>query len=60
MPQSAGWGAVENWLERDGRKLEWVKIVSDLADVYPAPLTASPVAELEASDDDEPVAIDRD
>lgn len=47
VPQSAGWGAVENWLERDGRVLEWVKIVSELKDVYPAPLPSSPAAEIE-------------
>lgn len=46
VPQAAGWGAVERWLERDGRKLEWVKIVSALEDVYPGPLTYPPVAGL--------------
>jgi hypothetical protein len=46
VPQAAGWGAVEKWLEREGRKLEWVKIVSELTDVYPVPLPTSPVAEL--------------
>lgn len=46
VPQAAGWGAVENWLERDNRKLEWVKIVSGLVDVYPVELPTSPVAEL--------------
>ncbi len=50
VPQDAGWGAVEHWLERDGRKLEWVKIVTALEDVYPAPLPSSPsVAGLELS-----------
>lgn len=34
VPQAAGWGAVERWLERDNRVLEWVKIVSALEDVY--------------------------
>lgn len=42
VPQAAGWGAVERWLERDNRKLEWVKIVSALEDVF----TASPVVQL--------------
>jgi hypothetical protein len=51
VPQAAGWGAVEKWLEREGRKLEWVKIVSSLMDVYPVPPPASPVAELEQPDD---------
>lgn len=51
VPQAAGWGAVEKWLERDNRKLEWVKIVSGLVDVYPVTLPASPVAELDRPDD---------
>jgi len=34
VPQAAGWGAVERWLERYNRVLEWVKIVSALEDVY--------------------------
>lgn len=25
VPQAAGWGAVERWLGKDGRRLEWVK-----------------------------------
>lgn len=42
VPQAAGWGAVERWLDRDNRKLEWVKIMSATEDVYPAPVSASP------------------
>lgn len=51
VPQAAGWGAVENWLERDNRKLEWVKIVSGLVDVYPVELPTSPVVELATSEE---------
>jgi hypothetical protein len=43
VPQAAGWGAVERWLERDNRNLEWVKIMSAVEDVYPAPIEGRPV-----------------
>lgn len=40
VPQAAGWGAVERWLERDNRVLEWVKIMTSVEDVYTAPTVA--------------------
>ena len=39
-PQAAGWGAVERWLERDGRVVEWVRHVTETAQLWP--LTAKP------------------
>lgn len=51
VPQMAGWGAVERWLERDGRALVWVKIVSDLVDVYPVSVPEPEVAAIEAPED---------
>jgi hypothetical protein len=41
VPTAAGWGAIERWLDRDGRVVEWVKVVTETLDLYPAP--SSPV-----------------
>lgn len=35
-PQAAGWGAVERWLERDGREVVWVKAVTETVTLWPA------------------------
>lgn len=37
VPQAAGWGAVERWLAKDNRTVEWVKVVTQEAPVYPSP-----------------------
>jgi hypothetical protein len=34
-PQAAGWGAIERWLDRDGRMVEWVKVVTEMTDLWP-------------------------
>jgi len=34
-PQAAGWGAVERWLERDGRQVEWVRHVTETRQLWP-------------------------
>lgn len=34
VPQAAGWGAVERWLEREGRVVEWVKVASEMTVLY--------------------------
>lgn len=39
-PQAAGWGAIERWLERDGRVVEWVRHVTETTQLWP--LTAKP------------------
>ena len=36
-PQAAGWGAVERWLERDNRVLEFIEVVSGTDRVWTAP-----------------------
>ena len=36
-PQAAGWGAVNRWLERDGRVVLWVRVATGWADLYPVP-----------------------
>lgn len=41
VPQAAGWGAVERWLDKDNRVVEWVKIVTATADLWP--IVSSPV-----------------
>jgi hypothetical protein len=35
-PQAAGWGAVERWLERDGREVVWVRHVTETVQLWPA------------------------
>lgn len=40
VPTAAGWGAVERWLAKDGRVVEWAKIVTDMVDApKPRPAT---------------------
>ena len=34
-PVAAGWGAVNRWLERDGRIVLWVKAATGWAEVFP-------------------------
>jgi hypothetical protein len=41
VPQAAGWGAVERWLSKDNRVVEWVKVVTQTADLWP--VASSPV-----------------
>lgn len=33
-PQAAGWGAINRWLERDGRRVRWVRAATAWATVY--------------------------
>lgn len=47
VPQAAGWGAVMNWLARDNREVRWVKVVTDMADLWPTP---SPVDTSQSSE----------
>lgn len=37
VPQAAGWGAVERWLERDGRVVEYVNAVAQTVTLWPLP-----------------------
>jgi hypothetical protein len=37
VPTAAGWGAVERWLERDGRVVEWVNAVAQTVTLWPLP-----------------------
>jgi hypothetical protein len=43
VPVAAGWSAVERWLEKDGKVVEWVKAATEWRDVYPAPPLPEPV-----------------
>jgi hypothetical protein len=45
VPQAAGWGAVMNWLARDNREVVWVKVASDLVDLWPSPVDTSQATE---------------
>lgn len=47
VPQAAGWGAVERWLAKDNRVVEWVKVVTETADLWP--VSPSPVDTSQAS-----------
>jgi hypothetical protein len=46
VPQAAGWGAVERWLDSDGRKVEHVRMATGMTDIWPPheEPSASPVA----------------
>jgi hypothetical protein len=35
-PQAAGWGAVNRWLGKDNRVVEWVRVATGWADLYTA------------------------
>jgi hypothetical protein len=47
VPQAAGWLAVMRWLEKDNRRVEWVKVVTETADLWP--VVSSPVDTSQAS-----------
>jgi hypothetical protein len=34
-PQAAGWGAIERWLDRDGRVVHWIKHVTETETLWP-------------------------
>lgn len=36
VPQAAGWGAVERWLAKDGKVVEWVRVAAVWTSVYDA------------------------
>jgi hypothetical protein len=40
VPVAAGWLAVERWLSKDGRKVEWVREATGWNEIYPEPPTA--------------------
>lgn len=42
VPTAAGWGAIERWLAKDGRVVEWVRVVTETAPLYPAPGAPEP------------------
>jgi hypothetical protein len=35
VPQAAGWGAVERWLDKDNRTVEWVDAVTSRTRIWP-------------------------
>lgn len=47
-PQAAGWGAVKNWLAKDGRQVVYVKIATEFRQLWPKPddLPAEPVRDV--------------
>lgn len=45
VPVAAAWGAVNRWLERDNRVVEWVKVATGWADLYPSPVETDPGTE---------------
>lgn len=55
VPQAAGWAAVERWLERDNRTLNWVKVVTETAVIWPEVALPEPT-EMRALIGAEPVA----
>ena len=45
VPQAAGWGAVMNWLARDGREVCWVRAATSWTDLWPSPVDTSQASE---------------
>jgi hypothetical protein len=46
VPVAAGWGAIEKWLEREDRQVQWIKAATDWANLWPEPVNpAEPVCE---------------
>lgn len=45
VPQAAGWGAVMNWLRRDGREVRWVKAATEMVELWPSPVDTSQASE---------------
>jgi hypothetical protein len=48
VPVAAGWGAIERWLAKDNRLVEWVKVVTQTADLWP--VAPSPVDTSQSSE----------
>ena len=42
VPQQASWQAVDRWLTKHNRVIEWVKIFTQSAQIYPAITTEAP------------------
>lgn len=42
VPTAAGWGAVERWLEADGREVLWIDVVTGMERIYEPPVEALP------------------
>jgi hypothetical protein len=59
VPTAAGWGAIQRWLDRDGRIVEWVKIVTETADVYPVKPVPFTVHHLDGTSTTSPVDAPR-
>lgn len=45
VPVAAGWGAINRWLERDGRIVLWVRVATGWADLYSSPVDTSQASE---------------
>jgi hypothetical protein len=53
VPQAAGWGAVEKWLERDGRQVIKIERVTCKEQVYPiVAVVGEPVPEIDDAGSD--------
>lgn len=49
VPTAAGWGAIERWLERDGREVVRVQIVTGAQSIWPKPVEVA-TTELDPGD----------
>lgn len=56
-PTAAGWPAVERWLARDGRVVEWVEVVTATERVYPPRIEGEQATQVIV--DEEPSWYDR-
>jgi len=44
VPQAAGWGAVERWLDRDDREVVSIEHASNWDQLWPDPIDTSPAS----------------
>lgn len=44
-PQAAGWGAIERWLAKDGKAVEWIRMATEWGQVYSSPVDTSKSAD---------------
>lgn len=40
VPQAAGWGAVQRWLDADNRQVEWVRAAIEFKELWPVQETS--------------------
>jgi hypothetical protein len=50
VPVAAGWGAIERWLERDGRVVAWVDVMGEPTRIWPTPVEGERATDVTVDD----------